>query len=69
MIMYGDTNKSCNVDLADAVLIMKHLLGLKQLDENSQTCADVDCNGKVELRDALYIQKYLLESIEELPVC
>ncbi len=63
----GDVNKNCDVDLMDAVLTLKHLIGVYELDEIALASADVDYNDEVELLDAVYIQKYLIGSIKEFP--
>ena len=63
----GDVNKNCDVDLMDAVLIMKHLVGTYELDDVEYYSADVDYNDEVDLLDAVCIQKYLLGLIDEFP--
>ncbi len=63
----ADVSKDCEIDLMDAVLIMKHLLGSYELDNIAMQDADVDYNRKVELLDAVYIQKYIIGLIDEFP--
>ena len=46
---------------------MKSLLGLYNLDSNAKDRADVDNNGRVELIDNVYIQKWILGSITKFP--
>ena len=66
-IIYGDTDGNGKVELIDVVLIMKHLIGLYDLDTEAQLRADVDNSGKVELLDTVYIQKLLLGAITKFP--
>lgn len=58
--LIGDVSKNSAIDLMDAVLIMKHLVGSYELDKFQLRDADIDGNDKIELIDAVYIQKYLL---------
>lgn len=67
MFIRGDANENCEVDLMDAVLIMKHLLGTYEFSEFGLASADVDYNDEVELLDAVNIQKYILGLIDEFP--
>lgn len=63
----GDVSKNCEVDVMDAVLIMKYLLGSYELDDIAKDDADVDYSGEIELLDAVYIQKYILGLIDDFP--
>lgn len=66
-IIYGDTDGNGKVELIDVVLIMKHLIGLYNLDAEAQLRADVDNSGKVELLDTVYIQKWILGVVTKFP--
>ncbi|MEE0060715.1 MAG: CotH kinase family protein [Acutalibacteraceae bacterium] len=65
--MIGDVDRNAEVDLTDAVLIMKHILGAYELDELAKYDADVDFNEEIDLLDAVYVQKYILGLIDDLP--
>ncbi|MBP5580837.1 MAG: glycoside hydrolase family 9 protein [Ruminococcus sp.] len=77
-IVFGDANCDDLVDLSDVVLIMQSLAnpnkyGLNGSDKSHITefglsNADVNMQGGVTGEDALYIQKYLLKLITELPI-
>ena len=77
-IVYGDANCDDLVDLSDVVLIMQSLAnpnkyGLNGTDkshitESGLANANVNQQGGVTGEDALYIQKYLLKLITELPI-
>lgn len=77
-IVYGDANCDDLVDLSDVVLIMQSLAnpnkyGLNGTDkshitESGLANANVNQQGGVTGEDALYIQKYLLKLISELPI-
>ncbi len=63
----GDVSKNCDIDLMDAVLIMKKLIGAYEFDSVEANSADVDYNDEIELLDAVYIQKYILGLIIRFP--
>ena len=63
----GDVSKDCEINLMDAVLIMKYLLGNYELDSIAREDADVDYNSEIDILDAVYVQKYILGLIDEFP--
>jgi hypothetical protein len=77
-IVFGDANCDDLVDLSDVVLIMQSLAnpnkyGLNGTDkshitESGLANANVNLQDGVTGEDALYIQKYLLKLITELPI-
>ena len=67
-ITYGDMNKNGQIDVQDALEILKAYVGLRKLDEEEQKIADVSGNGEIEVEDALYVLKYYVELIEVFPV-
>ena len=60
----GDINGDGTVDILDVIVVNKHLLGCKELDELQTKAADVDGNGIVESTDSLNILKYALKIIK-----
>ncbi len=67
-VVYGDVNGDGLVKLADAVLMMKYLVGIVDFTDEQLATGDVTGDGKVKLADAITIQKYLVGLIKELPV-
>ncbi len=68
--MWGDTNKSGEIEVADAIAIMSYVVNaeLYPLDEVSSANADVYQHGDgLSVSDAVSIQKYITKLIAELP--
>ena len=77
-LLYGDANLDGNVDLSDAVLIMQSLSNPSKfgatgndkthITEQGKINGDVNNNGDgITNKDALSIQKYMLQLIPKLP--
>ena len=56
----GDVDGLNAVDLNDAILIMRYLVGLEELDGTQQLAANVDGANGVDLNDAIIIMRYLV---------
>ncbi|MCH5279443.1 MAG: S8 family serine peptidase [Christensenellaceae bacterium] len=56
----GDINGNGVVEVADALLVMRHVLGLIELDDATLALADVDGDGTVRMVDALLILRMAL---------
>ncbi len=54
----GDVNGDGEIDIADALLVMKHDAGLTIIDEAFQQAADVNNDGEIDIADAILIMKY-----------
>ena len=54
----GDVNNDGEIDIADAILIMKHDAGLTVIDNAFQQAADVNNDGEIDIADAILIMKY-----------
>jgi len=57
---YGDVNTDGTIDLKDALLLQKYLLGIESEGFNAKY-ADVNIDGQIDLKDLLNIKKYLAE--------
>lgn len=66
--LLGDINGDEKINLADAVLALKHSLKLVNLTDNDFLAADVDGDGNVQLKDAIILQKYSLGFGFEFPI-
>lgn len=57
--IYGDLNYDSKVDAFDMVLMRQEIIN-NELDRDAKRRADLDANGKVEIADAIQLQKFLL---------
>ncbi len=55
---YGDVNGDGEIDLVDALLIMKHDAGINILNQNQIKYGDVNSDGEADIADAILIMKY-----------
>lgn len=61
-ILRGDTSKNGKIELLDAIIIAKYLLGLWDINDLEMIIADYDENNMVNLHDAIGIAKYLFKN-------
>ena len=61
----GDSNGDGAVDVLDAVLIQKYVVGKTDLSDLQLEFSDVNLDGAVDVLDSVDIQKYLVEKITE----
>lgn len=54
----GDFNKNGKLDEEDATLMLKHISGIEQLDEEQFARADVNGDGEKDMRDVIAILKF-----------
>ncbi len=54
----GDVNGDGEIDIADALLVMKHDAGLTAIDNAFKQAADVNNDGEIDIADAILIMKY-----------
>jgi hypothetical protein len=64
----GDANGDGNINVGDAILVLRSIVGLAQLDANQDSAADVNKDGKVNVSDAILILRYIVGLISEFPV-
>lgn len=58
--LYGDVNKDGKINVADATLIQKYIVGLSSFDETTKILADVNNDGAINVIDTILIQKYII---------
>lgn len=60
---HGDADLSGVVDIADAVLIERHVVGLVDLCESFQACkaADANLDGYVDIADSVLVKRFIVE--------
>ena len=64
----GDVDGDGEVDVSDALLLMRCVMGLEELDDEQLAQADVDGDGEVTMTDCLLIQRYAMGIIGSFPV-
>ena len=65
IINYGDINKDNVIDVIDAAIIRKHILGVAPLDVSANPEADINQDGVIDVIDAAKIRKDIL-NIEKI---
>jgi hypothetical protein len=66
--LYGDVNCDGIVDVADVVLLNKSIVNCATLSSAGKVNADCELDGKIDSLDALDILRFLVNSIDSLPV-
>jgi len=56
----GDVNMDEEVDVSDAILILRSIVGLVQLDGVQEIIADLDGDGKVDVNDAILLLRMIV---------
>ncbi len=68
MTQYGDVDGDGNVKAADALMILKAVVGKTTLTAAQITAGDVDGDGQIKAADALNILKKVVGKIDKFPV-
>jgi hypothetical protein len=63
----GDIDRSGEVSVNDVTNIQKAVSGITETDNFDIKMADVNNNGKIDIRDATYLQLFLAKKIDKLP--
>lgn len=61
----GDISQNNQIDLYDAVIISKYLLGMVEFSEEEMMIADYNGDGNVNIYDAIGVAEYLLENLQK----
>ena len=67
-VLYGDTDGDGEINIIDATLIQRHLIGLITLDEAALRRAAVSGDDELSIADATLIQRYDVKLISAFPV-
>ena len=62
--LLGDADLSGEIDIIDATMIQRRLVGLATFSERQERLADTNRNGETDIIDATYIQRYLVGLID-----
>lgn len=66
-LLYGDVTCDGEVNLRDAVLLMKYMAWMVNLDYYAQRNADCNADGELGLTDALVLQQFLAHKLTSIP--
>lgn len=58
--LYGDVNKDGIINVADAILIQKYIVGISDFDETVAVLADVNNDGVINVKDVTLVLKYIV---------
>ena len=68
-MLWGDANGDGVVDTVDALLLMRWVMGIEELDEeNLDPWCDVNGDGVIDFTDALLIARKVMGIIDLFPV-
>ena len=62
----GDADGNGSVNYMDAMLVLRHSVGLEQLSDNTITLCDVDGKAGLSYMDAMLILRYSIGLIKDL---
>ena len=64
----SDGKADAGVSALDAVFVLQHAVGLRQLDSDQQLACDTNGNGIISALDAVFILQYAVGLIQSFPV-
>ncbi|MBR4868949.1 MAG: CotH kinase family protein [Clostridia bacterium] len=67
-LLYGDVDQNGNIEAADALEVLKSVVGKVTLTNTQTTAADTDGNNNVDASDALNILKKIVGKLNKFPV-
>ncbi len=67
-VIYGDVNGDGKVNAGDAILVLRHIVGLITMSEGQQLAADVSGNGTIGTEDVILLLRYIVGFEETFPV-
>ena len=67
-INYGDVNNNGRVGVHDAILVLRHIVGLTVLEDDQLERAKVGDGDTLTVNDAILILRYVVGLIDEFPV-
>lgn len=67
-VLYGDVTGTGEVDVGDAILILRSIVELVTLSPKQRLAADVNLDGLVDVGDAIIVLRYIVGLVPSLPV-
>jgi len=65
--MLGDINGDSRIDVSDAILILRNIVGLTELGLSQMSAADVNGDSRIDVSDAILVLRYIVGLISEFP--
>ncbi len=67
-VLYGDVDGDGQIKAADALMILKQIVGKVTLTDTQITAGDVDGDGQIKAADALLVLKKIVGKVDQFPV-
>ena len=67
-MLYGDVNGDSFINVGDAILVLRSIVGLASFEPYQALIADVNGDGNVNVGDAILILRYIVGLIDRFPV-
>lgn len=67
-VTYGDVNGDGQINVVDAVMVLRTAAGLLELDGSLAEAADVYRDGRIDTKDAVLVLRFVTGQVSELPV-
>jgi hypothetical protein len=68
IIFYGDVNLDSYVNVGDAILLLRNIVGLAELYPPQKVAGEVSGDGLINVGDAILILRYIVGLIDNFPV-
>ena len=65
MLMIGDVDGNGKIDVKDAILVLKHVVKLIELESLDRKASDTKGDKNIDVNDAILILKYIVGLIEK----
>ena len=65
---FGDVNLDRNINVGDAIMVLRHIVGLAKLDSEQLWTADVNGSSNVNVGDAILILRRIVGLLDKFPV-
>ena len=59
-ILYGDVTGEGTISVSDAIMVLRHVVGIANIPEESKILADVNDDNKIDVSDAIIILRYIV---------
>ena len=59
-IYYGDVNGDGYINVSDAIRVLRHIVGLTEIEQEQYAAADVTGSGTITVTDAIRILRYIV---------
>jgi len=67
-VLYGDVTGDGSVDVGDAIIVLRSIVGSVNLSEKQRRAADVNLDEVIDVGDAIIILRHIVGIVPKLPV-